>query len=387
MKQKIAIFGSTGSIGKTLINIIDQDKKNFEITLLTAKDNYKDLLKQAKKFKVKNLIITNEKSYKKLIMKTKNLNIRVFNDFDNFTKIFNKKIDYVMSAISGFDGLIPTLKIIKYTKKIAIANKEAIICGWNLIRRELTFRKTQFIPIDSEHFSLWYGLKNNNDKIKKIYLTASGGPFINLPLNKFKKINIKQALNHPNWKMGKKITVDSATMMNKVFEIIEARNIFNLSYDQILILTHPKSYIHSIINFQNGLIKLIAHDTNMTIPIFNSLYQENKNSFVKSKNIDLIKLNNLNLKKVDIKRFPLTKILNDIPQKNSLFETILVSSNDEFVKLFLKKKIGFTDISKNIIKFVKKDEFKKYKLVSPKNVREIVELNKYVRFKINSKSI
>ena len=387
MKKKIAIFGSTGSIGKTLIKIIDKDKKNFEIVLLTANRDYINLIKQAKKFNVKNLIITDNESYKKIKKKTKNLNIKIFNNFNQLNKIFINKIDYVMSAITGFDGLIPTLKVIKFTKQIAIANKEAIICGWRLINKELKKHKTDFIPVDSEHFSLWYGLKNNNDKIEKIYLTASGGPFINLPLKKFKNVNINQALNHPNWKMGKKITIDSATMMNKIFEIIEARNIFDISYDRISFLTHPKSYVHSIIKFQNGLIKLIAHDTSMKIPIFNSIYSNNSIKELKSYELDINKLNNLNLKKIDSKKFPVTKILKDIPLKNSFFETILVSANDELVNQFLTKKIKFTDISKILMKFVKKEEFKKYKKIYPKNIHEIVELNKYVRLKINTKSI
>ncbi len=387
MKKKIAIFGSTGSIGKTLIKIIREDKKNFEIVLLTANRDYKSLIQQAKKFNVKNLIITDYESFKKIKKKTKNLNIKIFNNFDQLNKILVNKIDYVMSAITGFEGLIPTLKVIKFTKKIAIANKEAIICGWKLINKELKIHKTDFIPVDSEHFSLWYGLKNNNDKIDKIFLTASGGPFINLPLKKFNKININQALKHPNWKMGKKITVDSATMMNKIFEIIEARNIFNISYDKLSFLIHPKSYIHSIIKFQNGLIKLIAHDTSMKIPIFNSIYSNNSIKKLKSENLNIIKLNNLDFKKIDSKRFPVTKILKEIPSKNSFFETLLVSANDELVSQFLRKKIKFTDISKKLMKFVKKEEFKKYKNIYPKNIHEIVKLNKYVRLKINTKSI
>ena len=159
MKKKIAILGSTGSIGKTLIEIIKENKKNFEIVLLTADKNYKEILKQTKYFNVKNLIITNEKSFREL-KKKKLRKINIFNNYTSFNKIFKKKIDYVMSSISGIDGLEPTLKIIKHTKKIAIANKEAIICGWNLIKKELKRNKTEFIPVDSEHFSLWYGLRN-----------------------------------------------------------------------------------------------------------------------------------------------------------------------------------------------------------------------------------
>ena len=195
MTKKIAILGSTGSIGKTLINIIKQDKKNFEIVLLSAEGNYKELLKQAKFFNVKNLIITNENSYNKINKDRFSKKINIYKDFNNFRKIFKKKIDYTMSSISGIQGLKPTIEIIKFTNKIAIANKEAIICGWNLIYKELKRNKTEFIPVDSEHFSIWYAIRNiNKHLIDKIYLTASGGPFLNKPLNKLKKVNYKQAI-------------------------------------------------------------------------------------------------------------------------------------------------------------------------------------------------
>ena len=387
MKKKIAILGSTGSIGKNLIDIIDKDKKNFEIILLSANKNYLELLRQAKKYKVKNLVITNNKSYETLIKKNKKKTFNIYNDFENLNKIFKKKADYIMSAISGIEGLNPTVKIIKHTKKIAIANKEAIICGWNLILKELKKNNTQFIPVDSEHFSIWYGLKNNKDLVNKLILTASGGPFIDLPLNKFKKINLKQALKHPNWKMGKKITIDSATMMNKVLEVIEAKNIFNINYGNIHIVTHPTSYVHSIISFENGLIKIIAHDTDMKIPIFNTLYSYKNKKKIDIKNINFKKLNNLNIKRINFKKFPLVKILKMLPKKNSLYETILVSANDELVNAFLQNKIKFTDISKKLIQFLKKNEFKKYKSITPNKIQQILDLNEYVRFNINTKSI
>ena len=387
MKKKIAILGSTGSIGKILLDLLLKDKKNFEITLLTANKNYKDLYKQAIQFNVKNLIITDKSSYQELNKINKYKNIKIFNNFNNFNLIFKNKIDYVMSSIMGLDGLDPTLKIIKFTRKIAIANKESIICGWNLINKEFKKNKTKFIPVDSEHFSLWFGLNDNYNNIEKVVITASGGPFINLPLNKFRDITISKALKHPNWKMGKKITIDSATMMNKVYEIIEAKNIFSLNYNQISILSHPSSYVHGIIKFKSGLIKLIAHDTNMKIPIFNSIQSELNRVNIKSNDIDIKKLNLLDFKKVNKKKFPLTKLLKILPKNNSLFETILVSANDELVNLFLNKKIKFTDISKKLIKFVKNKNFNKYKRIKPKNIRQIVKLNQYVRLKINSKSI
>ena len=223
--KKIVIFGSTGSIGTSLINIIKKNKKNFKIELISANKNYKKLINQALYFNVKNLIITDKNSFLKAKKFLKNDNIKVYNNFDSFKKIFkNKKIDYTMSAITGFEGLKPTLGIIKFTKVIAIANKESIICGWNLIKKNLDKYKTKFIPVDSEHFSIWSLIdKELFNNFEKIYLTASGGPFRTYKLNQFKNITPKKALKHPNWSMGKKISIDSATMMNKVFEIIEAK--------------------------------------------------------------------------------------------------------------------------------------------------------------------
>ncbi len=382
MKKKIAILGSTGSIGQTLLDIIEKDKKSFEIILLTADKNYKKIFKQAKKFKVKNIIITNKKIFEKI---KKPKNIQIYNSFEDLNIIFRKKIDYVMSSIVGLDGLDPTIKIIKFTKKIAIANKESIICAWNLIKKELNKNKTEFIPVDSEHFSLWYGLKNSNkEDIEKIFITASGGPFYKTSLKKFKKIKISEATNHPNWKMGKKISIDSATMINKVYEVIEAKNIFNIQLNKIDILIHPKSYLHAIIKFKNGLIKIIAHDTTMTIPIINTLYNKANFNF-KSDKINLFKLNNLNLTKLNYKRYPITKILNYLPENHSLYLTIIVSINDTLVDLFLKNKISFTDIQKIFLKMVHSKNFVKFKKISPHKIQDIINLNKYVRLKILKK--
>ena len=381
MKTKIAILGSTGSIGKTLLDIIRKDHKKFEIILLTADKNYKLLLKQAKEFKVKNLIITNKKKFDLIKNNSIKLNLNIYNNFVNFSKIFTNKVDYTMSSITGINGLEPTLKIIKYSKRIAIANKESIICGWNLINKELKKNNTDFIPVDSEHFSLWYGIQNLDiNKIEKIFLTASGGPFKNLPLDKFKNITIAQALKHPNWKMGKKISIDSATMINKIYEVIEAKNIFNCSYKKIEILIHPNSYVHAILKFDTGLTKIIIHDTTMRVPIFNTLYSDD-NKKLKSKKINIDKLNNLDLKKINIKRYPMIRLLNLLPSKHSLFETVIVSANDTLVQLFLENKIKFTDIQKKLFNIINKRQFINYKNKSPKTIRDIVELNNYVRLK------
>ena len=381
-KKKIAILGSTGSIGQNLIRLIKKDTSNFEIVLLTAHKNYKKLLDQSKLFNVKNLIISDEESYKKFISFNKNKQIRVFKNFNQYNKIFNSKIDYAMCAISGLEGLDPILNIIKYSKVIAIANKESIICGWNLIKKKLTHFNTKLIPVDSEHFSIWFGLNNIDIKnIEKIYITASGGPFLNTPKFKFKNIKISDALNHPNWKMGKKITVDSATMINKLYEIIEAKNIFDIPYKKLFVLIHKNSYIHSIIKFNNGMINIIAHETTMKIPIFNSLYHQS-NKKLNTKNIDFSKLNNLDFNQINYSKFPINKILKILPNKQSLFETVLVASNDFLVDMFLKKKIEFTKIHNILIKFLNLKEFNKYKNIEPQSSEDIIKIKNYVHFKL-----
>ena len=387
MKKKIAILGSTSSIGKSLLRIVEKDKKNFKIELLTANKNYKDLISQAKKFQVKNIVITDPQSFKKTKQIIKNKRLNIFQNFNNLKKILPKKIDYVMSAISGISGLLPTLKIINRTKLIAIVNKEAIICGWPIINKELKKNRTKFIPVDSEHFSIFSLLDNKNtNKIEKIYITASGGPFINLPKNQFSKIKLSDALKHPNWSMGKKITIDSATLMNKVFEVIEAKNIFNIEYKNILILTHPKSYVHAIIKFKNGISKFLTHDPDMKIPIYNSIFNQGGKN-LKNKPLDFKTLNNLNLKKVDEKKFPLVKILNNLPKNSSLFETILITVNDYFVQKFLEKRINFEKLIKLIYKISNQKEFQKFKKIRPKNLKEIYNLRDYVHLKLDALGI
>ena len=386
MKFDIAILGSTGSIGKSLLKIVSNNNK-IKVSLLTANKNYKLILNQANKHNVKKIIITNKKYYNLAKSHNKNNSIKIYNDFNNLNKFFNKKIDYVMNSIVGIDGLVPTFKIIKFTKKIAIANKETIICGWNLIDKELKKHKTEFIPVDSEHFSIWYALKNNSIKnVERLFLTASGGPLLNISPSKIKNYNVNEIIKHPNWKMGKKISVDSSTMINKVFEIIEAKKIFNLNYDKLSIIIHPKSYIHAIIKFNDGMIKIIAHDTTMEIPIFNTLNPP-LNKKIKSKKLDLNKLNNLRLTKVDIKKYPLTKLINLMPSTNSLFETILVSVNDELVKFFLEKKISYSNLIYYLLKILNKKEFIKYKFVEPKKINDILKLNRSIKSKIHQYEI
>ena len=384
MKKKIAILGSTGSIGKQTLKIIKKDKKNFDVVLLSTNKNTKLILEQAKEFNVKNIVIKNYESYLKFQKKIKYL--KVHKNFDNLEQFIKKKLDYAMCAITGLEGLKPTLKIVKHTKTIAIANKESIICGWCLINKQLQKHKTKFIPVDSEHFSIWSVIKDlNSSVVENIIITASGGPFFNNKNNSL-KITPKLASSHPNWKMGAKISVDSSTLMNKVFEIIEAKKIFNIELKKFKILIHPKSYVHAIVKLKNGLIKIVAHDTDMKIPITNSLYL-NENRFIKTKKINVKILNDLKLSEVNKKQFPLIKLLKAVPKNNTLFETLLVSMNDELVSLFLNKKISYDQISKNLLSQINSKSFSKFKRKKLNNLAQIEKLNNFVRLKTKTLSV
>ena len=385
MKKKIIILGSTGSIGMTTIKIVLKNKKIFDVILLTANKDYVKLLSQAKTLKCKNIIVFDKENFFKAKIINKNKNIKIFNNVKDFLKNQKNKVDYTMCAISGISGLEPLIDIIKITKNLAIANKESIICGWNLIQKKIVKYNVKFIPIDSEHFSIQSLIKNNkNIEIDTIFITASGGPFLKTPMTQFKNISAKKATKHPNWKMGKKISVDSSTLMNKVFEIIEAQRIFKLPISKFKILIHPKSYLHSIVKFHDGTSKLLIHDTSMMIPIFNSLFNDDSTKKLKTKKINLNIINNLNLSNVDLLRFPMVKILKMMPNNISLFETVLVSANDCLVDLFLNKKIKYQDIYKNLKKILRLSEFTKLKSSKPKNVLQIIHLSKYVALKTKS---
>ena len=382
MRKNIAIIGSTGSIGKTLLSLVNH--KNYKIVLLAANRNYKNLLKQAVKYRVKNLIITDPVSYVKVLKFNKSKTIKIYNSFEHLNKILKKKLDYVMSSFSGINGLEPTYKLIKHTKTIAIANKESIICAWPLLKKELKKHKTKFIPVDSEHFSIWSDIKYAETKnIKKIFLTASGGPLLKLDSNQLKNINRSIVLNHPTWKMGKKISIDSATMMNKCFEVMEAKNIFEIDYKKIKILIHPSSYVHAIVQYNNGIFKLIAHDTTMKIPIFNTINSGNE-LYNEISILNLKKLNNLDFQPIDRNKFPVLRLLKLLPNKHSMFETVIVSINDIIVQKYLDGKIQFNDISKLILKFIKSKEYQRFKYIYPKNINQIMTLKMKINHRISN---
>ena len=380
MKKIISILGSTGSIGLTTFKIIDKKKNYFKIYLLAANKNAAVISRQIKKYKPKIFIISNEKIYKKIKNKFRNNKTKILNNF-NLTKF--SKSDFTVSAIPGINGLQPTIKMVKHSKNILIANKESVIYGWNFLKKEAYKYKTRIIPVNSEHFSIMKLIENHKLKnIEMIYITASGGPFLNLPLKKFNKIKPKEAIKHPKWKMGKKISVDSATLMNKILELIEAQKIFNIPKNKIDILIHPESLVHAIIKFKNGLTKFIYHETSMVIPLANAIFDENfvlqelKNE--KKQNIKNLYIKNLNFKRVDAKTFPIIKIknrLNEYPATPIIINTC----NEILVDQFLRKKIAFLSIPKIILSILNDSNYKKYAIKEPKNLDQILKVYKWTK--------
>ena len=379
IKKKILILGSTGSIGKSTLNVIKRHKSKFKILCLSSNKNYKKLYKQSQLFNVKNLIINDPESYLKAKEFFNNKEINIFKNLSDYLKKNKNKFDLVIIGISGLDGLLPTINVIPFTKTLASANKESIICGWKFIKKNLKKYDTNFIPIDSEHFSVWSLINNDKKLISKIYLTASGGPFLNTSINKLKNTKMQKVISHPNWSMGKKISTDSASMMNKVFEVIEASKIFEVDIEKIKIIVHPKSIIHALVMFKSGLIKVLIHDTSMEIPIFNIIFNNRKINFYKKTSINFQNLNGINFIEPDRIKFPYINILKKKRILDTYFEVILVTINDELVKLFLENQISFVKMQKLLLKLINSNIFKKYYKKYPKNINDIYIMSDKVK--------
>ena len=378
MKKIISILGSTGSIGNSTLNIIDTKKTLFKIYLLSANKNFKAICKQIRKYKPIYFVIVDKDTFIKVKKKIKSKKKKIKN---NFTQInLRNKTDITVSAIPGIAGLSPTIHMIKYSKKILLANKESIICGWDLIKKDAYKNNTKLIPVDSEHFSILKLIENHNHKeIKKIYLTASGGPFLNYNINDLKKIKPKDAVKHPKWNMGKKISVDSSTLMNKLLEMIEAQKLFNLPKEKLDIIIHPESLVHAIVEFKNGLSKFIYHETSMKIPIANAIFDDQLSidDFYKiKKNNNMLK--NLTFKKVDKNIFPIIKLKNKV-NKYSSSPIIINAANEVLVDQFLKKKIHFLTITEIIRTIMNNRNYSKYAVRRPKNIKEINFIDLWAR--------
>ena len=378
MKKTISILGSTGSIGLSTLKIID--KKNlFKIELLSANKNFRLICNQIKKYNPKYFLISAKKTFKKVQQKFKKKSIIILNDINLLS--LGKKVDFTVSAIPGIKGLTPTLTLIKKSKKILIANKESIICGWELIKKRAKKYNTQIIPVDSEHFSILKLLEHHDlSEIKKIYITASGGPFLNYKSYQLKRIKPEHATKHPRWKMGKKISVDSSTMMNKILELIEAQKLFNIPNNQLDILIHPESLVHAIVELKNGLKKFIYHETSMIVPLANALFEKNLNidDFYKYKKNNIIK--NLTFKKVNPKIFPVIKLKKRVTEYPST-PIIINSANEILVDQFLKKKIPFLSIIKIILSILSNRNYIKNAIIKPSTINQINLIDSWARRK------
>ena len=378
MKKKISILGSTGSIGVTTLNILNKKKNLFKINLLSADKNLNLICKQIKIYKPNFFIINNFKVFQKVKTKIKKTKTRIFLS-NNFRYKSLTKSDITLSAIPGLDGLAPTIEMIKKSNKLLIANKESIICGWNIIKKVSKKYNTKIIPIDSEHFSIMQLLSDYKlCNVKKIYLTASGGPFLDRSVSSLKKIKPYEALRHPKWKMGKKITVNSSTLMNKILELIEAQKLFNIPNNKLDIIIHPESLVHAIVELKNGLNKFIYHETSMTIPIANAIFNNKVDikDFVKSKTKK--KINNLSFRNVDSRIFPMIKLKN-VVNKHYSTPIIINAANELLVDQFLRKKIPFLSMYKLVLIVLKDRNYKKYAIKKPKNIDQIFKISEWTK--------
>ena len=378
-KQRIAIFGSTGSIGCTALNIMSKYPNLFEIDLLICENNNLKITRQANKFSAKYIYLSNNDSSLKINRKNLKTNFRILRDLDELEKVFlsKKKFDKVILSVSSFSGLKYAFSSIKFAKEILIANKESIVCGGNILLKEAKKYNCKITSIDSEHYCLSEIIINQKlNNINSVYLTASGGPFLNKKKISYKKSLIKDVINHPKWKMGKKISVDSATMVNKIFEIIEAHVLFNIPFDKIEIKIHKESLIHSVVIFKNGLVKIIMHDTSMIIPIRNCLFNQKfffqKSNFFSSTPNFSLSFNESSIKQFEIVYFAL-KIIRLGHRAWILFNVI----NDKLVEKFLKKEIFFYQITKNLINIFKNKSIILYCKIKIKNLSDIQKTINY----------
>ena len=375
MKKKIAILGSTGSIGIQTLDVIQKNKELFTAEILIAGQNSNLLIKQAKTFKPKIVVINDESKYLYVKKHLKNQKTKVFagkKEVINVVK--NKSIDTVVSAVVGYSGLEPTISAIKAGKNIALANKETLVVAGELINNLIKKYKVKMYPIDSEHSAIYQCiLGEEKNKYEKIILTASGGPFRGFKLSQLEKVTPHEALNHPKWKMGKKISIDSATLMNKGLEVIEAKWLFDIDPNNIEVVIHPEAIVHSMVQFIDGSIKAQLGVPDMKIPIqfaLTSPYRIESNF----PRLSLNKKLSLNFEKPDLNTFKNLKLAFQAIKEGGNKPCILNAANEVVVDSFLKKKIKFLEMSNIIEECLNKIEY-----IANLNFEDYVEIDRKTR--------
>ncbi len=348
-KKNIAVIGSTGSIGTQTLEIIKENKDVFNVLVLSANKNSDLLIKQSIMFLPKYVVVTDEESYKKVVFGLKKHEIKVLFGESGLCEVVSlKEVDVVLMAIVGFAGLLPTVFALKNKKKVALANKECLVVGGHIIKKIQKDFGGEIIPVDSEHSAIFQCLRGEKkSSIKKIILTASGGPFRGFELKDLQKVSLEKALKHPNWSMGKKITIDSATLMNKALEIIEAKWLFDLNANEIDFIVHPQSIVHSFVEFKDSSIIAQMGVPSMKLPIHYALFfpERKLSSFV---SFDFAKNPFMSFEKINTDVFVSLKRVYEVMEKGGNFPCVFNSANESAVDLFLNKKIKFLDIYKII---------------------------------------
>ena len=368
--KEIGILGSTGSIGTQTLDLIENNE-NFSVSYLSANSNYKLLAKQARKFKPKFVCLKETSGLENLKKELHDCEVKILSGNDGIIELSsNNNIDLMINALVGYAGMQPTITAIRNGINIALANKESLVVGGELIINEIKKNKVELFPVDSEHSAIWQCLVGENKKeIEKLILTGSGGPFRSLNFSKFNHISKEDALQHPNWEMGSKITIDSATMMNKGFEVIEAHWLFDVPIHDIEVIIHPQSIIHSMVEFIDGSIKAQIGTPNMTIPI-NYALNYPKRTNVKNFKYDFKNSKNLTFEQVDFRKFKCIKLAYEALKLGKSYSIVLNVVNDICVDAFLKNKIKFLDISNYI-----EDSLNNHK---PQNVDSIELINEVI---------
>ncbi len=372
---RIAILGSTGSIGTQALDVISRHKKLFSVEVLTANNNSELLIQQAKKYNPNIVVIKNEKNYAEVFAALDKKGIKVFCGEKSIEDVVeSENIDIVLTALVGYSGLKPTIRAIKKGKKIALANKETLVVAGDLITKMSLEYGAEIVPVDSEHSAIFQCLVGEGyNNIEKIYLTASGGPFRGWRSDRLKFVTKKEALKHPNWDMGAKITIDSATLMNKGLEVIEAKWLFDLKPSQVEVVVHPQSIIHSAVQFEDGSIKAQLGLPDMMLPIQYALgYPKRlKNTFER---FSFFNYPELTFEKPDLKTFKCLNLAYLAMQKGGNAPCVLNAANEVAVEAFLKDKISFLKIADLIGNCLEKINF----VASPK-IEDYVETDLQTR--------
>jgi 1-deoxy-D-xylulose-5-phosphate reductoisomerase len=344
--KNIAILGSTGSIGRNTLEIVDNLSQRFRVVGLAAGRNLELFLKQIEKFKPKIVSLDRKEEAKELEQRVKHTGLDVVYGQEGAEEVAGfEENDIVVSAITGIKGLRPTLAAVESGKKVALANKESMVAAGSLIQSKVRKSEAQIIPVDSEHSGVFQCLaKEKEENIKKVILTASGGPFLRTPLEELEEKTLEEALAHPRWKMGKKVTIDSATLMNKGLELIEARWLFDLEPSQLGILIHPQSIVHSLVELKDGSVLAQLSPTDMKIPIQYALtYPERENTRLPSLGLSQIK--RLEFQDVEEEKFPLVRLAFEALEEGKSIPVALNAANEVVVEAFLNGEIKFSEIS------------------------------------------